>query len=590
MNDDKVRREIRFHGAGVSPGIGRGVIQVLRQDSDEEVVRYPIEPAQIGNEIGRFEAALIQTRMQILEMQQRIAELIGAKDAAIFDAHLLVVEDRTLIDEVLRKLESELCNVEFVFKEVATNYADTLSKIDDPYLRERALDIEDVTRRVIRNLQGKAHKPVVATAEAHICVAHNLTPSDMSTMHKDRVLGIATDLGSRTSHTAIMARSLQIPAIVGLHDVSEKLETGQYVLIDGTNGVLIIDPTPETLARYEEIESRRVQVAAQLQELRETKSTTRDGRHIVLSANIELPGDVEAVAANGAEGIGLYRTEFLYLNRTTLPAEDEQYQTYREVAERVAPNPLIIRTFDLGGDKLAAGSVDVSDEMNPFLGWRAIRFCLENIDIFKTQLRAILRASAVGNVKIMFPMISGLDELRRAVAVVKECADELGRDGHAFNQETEVGAMIEIPSAAISANTLAREVDFFSVGTNDLIQYTLAVDRVNERIAHLYEPTHPAVLRLLKMIAEAAHANGIWVGVCGEMAGDIALIPLLLGLGMDELSVGATLVPRVKRAVQSLAIDECSKLVDESLKLETPSQILTRCLELASQRYGDLLG
>ena len=412
----------------------------------------------------------------------------------------------------------------------------------------------------------------------------------MATMNKERVLGIATDLGSRTSHTAIMARSLAIPAIVGLHDVSEKLETGQNVLIDGTNGVLIVDPKPETLAQYEEIESRRVQVAAQLKELRETISTTRDGRHIVLSANIELPSDVDSVAANGAEGIGLYRTEFLYLNRATLPAEDEQYQTYREVAERVAPNPLIIRTFDLGGDKLAPGSVDVTDEMNPFLGWRAIRFCLENIDIFKTQLRAILRASAVGNVKIMFPMISGLDELRRAIAVLKECAQDLGREGHAFNQEMEVGAMIEIPSAAISADTLAREVDFFSIGTNDLIQYALAVDRVNERIAHLYEPTHPAVLRLLKMIADGAHANGIWVGVCGEMAGDIALIPLLLGLGMDELSVGATLVPRVKRAVQSLATTECQNLVDEALKLQTPSQILTRCLELASQRYGDLLG
>jgi phosphoenolpyruvate-protein phosphotransferase (PTS system enzyme I) len=554
------------------------------------VVRHPIEPSQIANEIGRFEAALIQTRMQILEMQQRIAELIGAKDAAIFDAHLLVVEDRTLIDEVLRKLETDLCNVEFVFKQVATNYAETLSKIDDPYLRERALDIEDVTRRVIRNLQGKAQTALIGAAEPHICVAHNLTPSDMSTMHKDRVLGIATDLGSRTSHTAIMARSLEIPAIVGLHDVSEKLETGQTVLLDGTNGVLIIDPKPETLAHYEEIESRRVQVAAQLKELRETKSTTRDGRHIVLSANIELPDDVDAVRANGAEGIGLYRTEFLYLNRATLPGEDEQYQTYRKVAERVAPNPLIIRTFDLGGDKVAPGSVDVTDELNPFLGWRAIRFCLENIDIFKTQVRAILRASAIGNVKIMFPMISGLEELRRAVAVVKDCARELGRAGHGFNEKTEVGAMIEIPSAAISADTLAREVDFFSIGTNDLIQYALAVDRVNERIAHLYEPTHPAVLRLLKMIADAGHANGIWVGVCGEMAGDIALVPLLLGLGMDELSVGATLVPRVKRAVQSLAIDECRNLVNETLQLQTPSQILTRCLELASQRYGDLLG
>src|SRR5437899_1499807 len=589
MSGNKAREEIRFHGAGVSPGIAQGAIHVVRDDLDD-VARYRIEPAQIANEIGRFEAALIQTRTQILEMQQKIAESIGAKDAGIFDAHLLVVEDRTLIDEVLRKLEADLCNVEWVFQEVASNYAETLSKIDDPYLRERALDIEDVTRRVIRNLQGKEPKAFLALTEPHILVAHNLTPSDTATMNKERVLGIATDLGSRTSHTAIMARSLNIPAIVGLHDVSEKLETGQNVLIDGTNGVLIVDPKPETLAQYEEIESRRVQVAAQLKELRETISTTRDGRHIVLSANIELPEDVEAVFANGAEGIGLYRTEFLYLNRNTLPTEEEQYQTYREVAERVRPDPLIIRTFDLGGDKLAAGTVDMTDELNPFLGWRAIRFCLENIDIFKTQLSAILRASTVGNVKIMFPMISGLDELRRAIEVLAECKEELRKAEIDIADKIEVGAMIEIPSAAISANVLAREVDFFSIGTNDLIQYALAVDRVNEKIAHLYEPTHPAVVRLLKMIADAAHANNIWVGVCGEMAGDVALIPLLLGLGMDELSAGATLVPRVKRAVQSLAISECRELVEEALKLQTPSEILARCLELADKRYGDLLG
>ncbi|HAK06136.1 MAG TPA: phosphoenolpyruvate--protein phosphotransferase [Spartobacteria bacterium] len=586
---DNARREIQFQGAGVSPGIAQGAIHVVRDDLDD-VARYHIEASQITNEIGRFETALIQTRVQILEMQQKIAESIGAKDAGIFDAHLLVVEDRTLIDEVLRKLQTDLCNVEWVFQEVASGYAETLSKIDDPYLRERALDIQDVTKRVIRNLQGKAPKTFLALTEPHILVAHNLTPSDTATMNKERVLGIATDLGSRTSHTAIMARSLNIPAIVGLHDVTEKLETGQHVLLDGTNGLLIVDPTPETLAHYGEIESRRVKVVTQLKELRETKSTTRDGRHIVLSANIELPGDVDAVAANGAEGIGLYRTEFLYLNRNTLPTEDEQYQTYRKVAECVSPDPLIIRTFDLGGDKLASGTVDVSDELNPFLGWRAIRFCLENIPIFKTQLRAILRASAVGNVKIMFPMISGLDELRRAVSILNECKEELRRTGSTFGDATEVGAMIEIPSAAISADILAREVDFFSIGTNDLIQYALAVDRLNERIAHLYEPTHPAVLRLLKMIADAAHANDIWVGVCGEMAGDIALIPLLLGLGMDELSASATLVPRVKRAVQSLTIAECRQLVDEALELQMPSEILERCLELANQRYGDLLG
>jgi len=579
-------KEIRFQGAGVSPGLARGVVYVVRDDLDE-VAHYHIEPSQIGNEIARFEAALVQTRVQILEMQQKIAEAIGAKDAAIFDAHLLVVEDRTLIDEVLRRLETERCNVEWAFQEVASNYAETLSKIDDPYLRERALDIQDVTRRIVRNLQGKAPKPILSAAEPHILVAHNLTPSDTATMNRQLVLGIATDLGSRTSHTAIIARSLNIPAVVGLHDATEKLETGQHVLLDGYSGVLIVDPTPETLSYYGEIEIRKGQITKELRQLRETTSTTSDGRHIVLSANIELPGDVDAVAENGAEGIGLYRTEFLFVNRDTLPTEAEQYETYRKVAEQVKPNPLIIRTFDLGGDKLAVGTVDVGDELNPFLGWRAIRFCLENIDIFKTQLRAILRASAVGNVKIMFPMISGLEELRHAKAVLDECRHEIG---HAKIDKMEVGAMIEIPSAAISADVLAREVDFFSIGTNDLIQYTIAVDRVNERIAHLYEPTHPAVLRLLKMIADAAHANDIWVGVCGEMARDVALIPILLGLGIDELSVGATSVPRVKMAVRSLAVPECQQLVDEVLRLQTSSEILARCLELATKRYGDLLG
>jgi phosphoenolpyruvate-protein phosphotransferase (PTS system enzyme I) len=586
---DSARQEIRFEGAGVSPGMACGKIHVVRDEFDD-VVRYRIAPSQVADEIGRFETALIQTRMQILEMQQRIAESIGTKDAAIFDAHLLVVEDRTLIDEVLRKLETDLCNVEWVFQEVATRYAETLNKIDDPYLRERALDIQDVTKRVIRNLQGKAPKTFIALSEPHILIAHNLTPSDTASINRANVLGIATDLGSRTSHTAILARSLNIPAVVGLHDITAKLETGQHVLLDGSDGLLIINPSPETIAYYAEIESRRARVTAQLKELRTTRSTTRDGRHIVLSANIELPEDVEAVAANGAEGIGLYRTEFLYLNRSTLPTEHEQFETYRKVAERVRPDPLIIRTFDLGGDKLAPGTVDITDELNPFLGWRAIRLCLENIDIFKTQLRAILRASAVGNIKIMFPMISGLEELRHAKAVLAECKEELHRSGVPVGEEIEVGAMIEIPSAAICANVLALEVDFFSIGTNDLIQYALAVDRVNEKIAHLYEPTHPAVLRLLKMVADAAHANDIWVGVCGEMAGNVALVPLLLGLGMDELSAGATRVPRVKRAVQSLTIPECRELVEATLKLNTASEILARCLELADKRYGDLLG
>ncbi|MDQ1389808.1 MAG: phosphoenolpyruvate-protein phosphotransferase system enzyme [Acidobacteriaceae bacterium] len=588
MSGDKAKQETRFQAVGVSPGVARGALYVVRDDGDE-IPRHRIEASEIPNEIGRFETALIQTRSQILEMQERIAQSIGAKDAGIFDAHLLVVEDRTLIDEVLRKLQADLCNVEFVFQEVATHYAHTLSQIDDPYLRERALDIQDVTRRVVRNLQGKAPKDFLGLTHPHILLAHNITPSDTATMNREYVLGLATDLGSRTSHTAIMARSLGIPAIVGLHNATEKLETGREVLLDGYNGLLILDPTPETLWHYGELEHQRSLVAEKLTGLRETKSTTRDGRHIVLSANIELPDEVEAAPRNGAEGIGLYRTEFLYLNRTTLPSEEEQYATYRKVAEQVQPHPLIIRTFDLGGDKLA-GALDGGDEMNPFLGHRAIRFSLERPDIFKAQLRAIIRASAVGNVKVMFPMISGLEELGRALAVFEECKTELKNEGSEFDPTTEVGAMIEIPSAAMCAERLAREIDFFSIGTNDLIQYAIAVDRVNERVAHLYEPTHPAVLRLLKMVADAGHAHGIWVGVCGEMAGDLALTPLLIGLGMDELSVGASLVPRVKRAVQSLTHGECQKLVGDVLELDTPSAILARCTEMAQAHYGELLG
>lgn len=587
MTSKGTRSETRFHGIGVSPGIARGVVEVMR-DELEEIERERIDPAHVGAEIARFEAALVQTRMQILEMQQRIAEAIGTKDAGIFDAHLLVVEDRTLIDEVLRKLETDLIKVEAVFEEVARRYADTLSKIDDPYLRERALDIHDVMRRVIRNLQGKAPKTMPLPGEAHILLAHNLTPSDTAAMDRHRVLGIATDLGSRTSHTAIMARSLGIPAVVGLHDVTEKLESGCVALLDGFTGDLIVDPSPETLTYYGEVEIRHFKVSKELAELREQPATTLDDQHIVLSANIELPDDIVNVAANGAEGIGLYRTEFLYLDRDSLPGEDEQYVTYRRVAETVRPHPLIIRTFDLGGDKIAGG-IDVSDELNPFLGWRAIRFCLEHEEVFKPQLRAILRASAVGNVKLMFPMISGVAEMRRAVALVEECKEELRSAGVPFNAQLHVGAMIEIPSAAICSESLAPLANFFSIGTNDLIQYAIAVDRVNERIAHLYEPTHPAVLRLINMVAEAARKNGIWFGVCGEMAGDIEVLPLLLGLGVDELSVSVTSVPRVKSAIRSLALGECKQLVEEAMKRETPAEILELCSRLARARYPTLL-
>ncbi len=588
MKGEPGHQEKRYHGVPAAPGIARGPIHVFSIETDD-VVRYHVDPASVPDEIARFENALIQTRAQILEMQQQIAEAIGAKDAGIFDAHLLVVEDQTLIDEVLRKLEADHCNVEFTFQEVANRYVDSLSKIDDPYLRERAIDIQDVTRRVIRNLQGRSPRPFLSIDQPHILVAHNLTPSDTATMNREQVRGLVLDLGSRTSHTAIMAQSLGIPSVVGLHDATETLETGAPALIDGYHGLLIINPSEETLREYEEIERQKGAIAESLTQLRETKSTTRDGRHIVLSANIELPDEVDAVLRHGAEGVGLYRTEFLYLNETTLPTEEEQFEVYRTVAERLAPDPLIIRTLDLGGDKVSDG-IERGDELNPFLGWRAIRFCLENIDIFKAQLRAILRASVSPNVKMMFPMISGLEEVRRALEIVDECKNELRKEGQPFNDELDIGVMIEVPTAAIMADRLAREVDFFSIGTNDLIQYAVAIDRTNERVAHLYEPSHPSVVRLLKMVADAAHANGIWVGICGEMAGDVLFTPLLLGLGMDELSAGPTLVPQVKSAVQRLTITECERLVVEVLQLDTSAAILARCAEMAEKNYPELIG
>ena len=585
MSDDHTER--RFQGVGVSPGIARGTVFLHRPEEEDPPIRR-IEATDVPGEIARFEAALIQTRHQILEMQQKIAESIGAKDAGIFDAHLLVVEDRTLIDEVIRVLQREKLNVEHVFHEVAGKYAKTLAAIDDPYLRERAVDIHDVTRRVIHNLLGKEGSTLTTIRTPHLLVAHNLTPSDTAQLNRSLVLGFATDIGSKTSHTAIMARSLNIPAAVGLHDASEHLASGDHVLLDGYNGLLIVNPSDQTLWEYGELEVKKTEVERGLTQLRDTESTTLDGRHVTLSANIELPDDVAQVKECGAEGVGLYRTEFFYLSKSELPNEEAQTEAYRRVAQELAPQPVIIRTLDLGGDKFLS-ALNLPEELNPFLGWRAIRFCLARKDVFKIQLRAILRASASGNVKMMYPMISGLDELRKANAILAECQAELRAEGVPFDENMEVGAMIEVPSAAIAADLLAKEVDFFSIGTNDLIQYSIAVDRLNEHIAHLYEPTHPSIIRLIRMTIEAAHNNGLWVGVCGEMAGDIVLTPLLLGLGVDELSAGAALVPRIKRAVQALDLAACQQLIEDIRNLDSASAILEKCEAVARSHYGELL-
>jgi phosphotransferase system enzyme I (PtsI) len=580
-----MKTEQRFQGVPVSPGIARGSAYVYRPQDDLPPRR---KTEDMEAEVARLHDALGATRRQISSLHARMLTALGAKDAAVFEAHLMVVEDGALLQEVQNTIHAEKCNAEHAYWSVMQRYARSFSQLDDPYLRERAADIHDVARRVVHNLMGKDLGGLAGLSSPHVVLAHNLTPSDTAQMNRVNVLGFGTEAGGRTSHTAIIARSLTIPAVVGLHSVLDEVENGADVLLDGYSGVLIVNPSPQTLYDYGELETHRRRVESSLTELRESVSTTKDGTHIVLSANIETPDDMAHVIASGAEGVGLFRTEFLYLTRHELPTEDEQTAAYARVAAAVKPHSVIVRTLDLGGDKLHE-QIDGATEENPFLGWRAIRVCLERLDLFKTQIRAILRASTNGAIKIMFPMISGCPELIRAKEVLAECREELRREGIPFDEKMEVGMMIEVPSAAIIADLLARHVDFFSLGTNDLVQYTLATDRGNERIAHLYEPTHPSVLRLIKLTVDAAHAAGIWTGVCGETAGDIVLTPLLLGLGVDELSCGAGVLPRVKRAVRSLDLSVCKKLAAEALTCSNGTEVLAKCESTAREHYAELL-
>lgn len=568
-----------YRGIAVSAGISRGKILVLGRQT-RSVTQRRLTDTEAADEVARMEKALLQTREQILDVQQKVTEAMGAKEGGIFDAHLLVLEDRVLIDEIIRIIAEQKVNAEHAFHTVAEKYILSLAAIGDEYLSERAADLRDVTERVLNNLQGLSQgNDLRQLREPCIIIAHDLTPSDTAQMDRHHVLGFATDVGSRTSHTAIMARSLRLPAVVGLKNASGQLETGQYALVDGFNGVVIINPTDQTLFEYGQLIRKQVTLEEKLRDTISKPAVTLDGQKILLSANIEQADDTEAVQASGAEGVGLYRTEYLFINRESLPSEEEQYREYRRAAVALKPNHVVIRTLDLGGDKFISHLATA--EMNPFLGWRAIRFCLAQPELFRAQLRAILRASAEGNVKMMYPMISGLDELNQANALLDECKNELRRDGVAFDENLPVGAMIEIPSAAMIADALATRVKFFSLGTNDLIQYALAVDRMNERIAHLYAPTHPAILRLIKMTVDAARKNNIPVSVCGEMAGEPVFTALLVGLGVDELSAAPGLVPQIKFLLRRLKMPEAGELVDFALGCESTSEILSRAQTLA---------
>jgi phosphotransferase system enzyme I (PtsI) len=572
-----------FRGIPVSPGVCRGKILVLGKPHGHGIVHREVPEEEIPAELKRFEQALVDTRHQIIEVQRQVTAGLGAADASIFDAHLLVLEDPTLIEEVTRLISKEHVTAEYAFQQVAEKYAKTLSSIDDEYLRERATDMRDVTTRMLDNLIGRSVSiDLTKLKEPCILISYDLTPSQTAQIDRKLVLGFATDIGSRTSHTAIMARSLRIPAVVGLQSATNELASGSYGLLDGYNGQIVVNPTDQTLFEYGQLVRKRVTLEEKLRDTIDKPAVTLDGTAVILSANVEQPTDTEAVIACGADGVGLFRTEYLFINRETLPNEEEQYQAYRQVAAALKPSPVVIRTLDLGGDKFLS-HLQVPQEMNPFLGWRAIRFCLQERDIFRVQLRAILRASVEGNVQMMYPMISGIDELNQANAMLEEFKAELRGEGIPFDENLAVGAMIEIPSAAVAAESLARRVKFFSIGTNDLIQYSLAVDRLNEKIAHLYEPTHPAILRLIKMTADAGRHHGIWVGVCGEMAGDPILTPLLLGLGVTELSAAPAVVPQIKYLIRRLKMNEARELAEFALQCDSGAEILARCRKLAHQ-------
>jgi phosphotransferase system enzyme I (PtsI) len=580
MLDSARTGEQIFRGIPVSPGVQRAKILVLSK-MDDRVPEQHLAEADVPGEIQRFEQALIDTRHQILEMQEEISNRLGAQEGAIFDAHLLVLEDPAVIEEVIRRIQNERLTAEYAFQQVADKFIQGFSEIDDEYLRERAADMRDVTSRILNNLLGNLEDTTIyRLTEPCIIISHDLTPSQTARLDKRHVLGFATDVGSKTSHTAIMARSMRIPAVVGLERASKVMTTGQYALLDGFNGLVIINPTDQTLFEYGQLARRQLTLEEKLRETREQPAVTLDGVRVILSANIEQPSDAEAVTQSGAEGVGLFRTEYLFINRETLPSEEEQYQAYRQVATALKPNPVIVRTLDLGGDKFLS-HLQVPQEMNPFLGWRAIRFCLQEKEIFRCQLRAILRASAEGNVKMMYPMISSVTEVEQANAMVEDYKAELRKENTPFNENLEIGVMIEIPSAALAAEALARKVNFFSIGTNDLIQYSLAVDRLNEKIAHLYEPTHPAILRLIHMTVEAARKRGIWVGVCGEMAGDPLVAPLLLGLGIEELSVAPMSVPRIKFLIRRMKMTEARDLANCALNCDSAQDILKNCGEYA---------
>ena len=561
---------MRFTGIGVSPGIGLGPAFVLVPE--ELAVREFVVPEEgVEREIAFFERALATAQRDVAQLRDGIAAELGDRDAAIYDAHLMMLDDPELHRAVVDAIRNHHRNAGVVFRDYMAQIAARLERVEDEYLRERHADVLDVERRVLRFLVGGGQRGL-DLPEPSVVIAHELGPSDVALLDRGRVLALVTEVGSRTSHSAIVARGRGIPAVVGARGVLSKVRTGETSLVDGFTGEVELQPSPETLTRYRARRARLDEDLLSLRGLQGQPSVTLDGKRIELGANIELPDEVEQVMSAGADGVGLFRTEFFYLDRAELPSEEEQFQAYRAVAERLAPRPVVFRTMDLGGDKVAS-YLGTTHESNPFLGYRGIRFALHHPEVFRAQLRAIYRASAFGQVRLMFPMISRLDELERATDLCAEVAAELARTGVPFDRTLQVGMMVETPSAVWEADLMARIASFFSIGTNDLTQYTLAMDRDNQQLAQLYEPLSPAILRSIRHTVDAGHAAGRWVGVCGEMAGDPRVAVLLVGLGVDELSVSCYDLPRVKAAIRSVTLERARELAQRALAVSSASAV-----------------
>jgi phosphotransferase system enzyme I (PtsI) len=554
----------KLSGISVSAGIVIGRLFLHRGNELLNIPRYAIGKAQVDSEWQRFLSAAAAAAADVRGLHDKAVREMSKEKAAIFGAHLMMLEDTEFHNQIKARLESERENIEWVVWESSREIAEKMLSSPDPYFRERAVDIVDVSHRMMHKLLGVNEFALADLTEDVILVAHDLLPSEALSMNKERVKALALDMGGYTSHTAILARAFDIPAVLGLSSITKEVNAGDILVVDGEAGQVIINPGKAALAKYQEAIKQRAQERGKFHSLAGLPAETTDGHRVMLKANIEIPEEAEQALRYGAEGIGLYRSEFLYLTPGQAAEEELQCQAYSRVLKAMGDLPVTIRTLDVGGDKVAPNAQS-SDEKNPLLGWRAIRMCLALPELFKTQLRAILRASVHGNVKIMFPMISGVEELEQALALLEEAKAECRQKKQRFAGHIEVGTMIEIPSAALTAEILAQKSDFFSIGTNDLLQYTLAVDRGNEKVSYLTQPFHPAALRLLKMTIDAAHAGGIKAAMCGELAGSLLAAPLLLGLGLDEFSMAASAIPSVKRIIRGASLQECRALVEKAL-------------------------